>query len=292
MHKDILTDPSCPTPGTKNENIIILLETYSALEWRKVVNGSPKTKGVGIAGKTWAVKIICGNDGYGGEDHPGSPYDALSDRSSIGPNIQNQPRVGDLEDENLCTARFLEGAGLNHNRDEAAATKQLPPLGCAPARTLKGHSSLKTGNPRKGLPSDLRQLMKRTEPQLALPTFGQAADWPCASQSEQEASQWPALWVQTFKHVASRLQAVSALRHFANPCWRARIHLPETSDDENIWETLGPQQRFEKTLPMEDDAGKKLGGESTQKMGGILKNLWRLQAEKEEGKPQADELAE
>jgi hypothetical protein len=43
MHKDILTDPSCPTPGTKNENIIILLETYSALEWRKVVNGSPKT---------------------------------------------------------------------------------------------------------------------------------------------------------------------------------------------------------------------------------------------------------
>ena len=51
---------------------------------------------------TWAVKVICGDVGYGSEDHPGSPYDALSDHSSIGPNIQNQT-LGDLEDEDFAS---------------------------------------------------------------------------------------------------------------------------------------------------------------------------------------------
>lgn len=45
-------------------------------------------------------QVICVDDECGGEDHPGSPYHALSDRSSIGPN-KNQTRVVDLEDENL-----------------------------------------------------------------------------------------------------------------------------------------------------------------------------------------------
>lgn len=48
----------------------------------------------------WAVKVICGDVEYG---HPGSPYDALSVRDSIGQNVQNQTQVGDLEDENFAS---------------------------------------------------------------------------------------------------------------------------------------------------------------------------------------------
>ena len=113
----------------------------------------------------------------------------------------------------LCTYSSQE-----QQPQRSCGHKTTASLRCVPARTLKEHASSKTGNPSRGLASDPRQLMKRTEPRVALQPSGKLPIG-CALHNLNGM-------LQNGQHCGSKhsntsheeYRPVIVLPHFANPC--------------------------------------------------------------------------